>query len=325
MTVPVADKQHDAVVVVHRLTDYHPDKVADAVAQQFALAGGLGAFVSRGDSVLIKPNFIVPRPRQFAAQTDPAVIVATAALLKDFGAKPFVADSPAWGSVAACAKALELDEPLRRLGVPVRPLDRPRRRRIDGTLISISRVAMDADKIINLPKFKSHQQLGASFAIKNMFGCVCGKRKAFWHWARGHSFDAFCTMLIEIYKVVAPVYSIIDGVVAMQGQGPISGNARPLGFLIGGADPVACEIVCCDLIGLAPDQLPILRTARHSGFGCSDIGRIEIRGDDYADSRCVDFQFAEQTPLNFPFSHVCRSVLKQFAFRAKCLLSKRSV
>jgi uncharacterized protein (DUF362 family) len=321
LSAGAANSSHDAVVVVTRLADYRPDKVADAVARQFELAGGLDRFIGRGDHVLLKPNFIVPRPREAAAQTDPAVILAVAALLKDFGAKPFVGDSPAWGSIAACAKALGLDGPLGELGVPVRPLNRPRRVRIDGSLVTISRVAMEADKIINLPKFKSHQQLGATFAVKNMFGCVCGKRKAFWHWARGRSYEAFCTMLIEIYKLLAPAFSIIDGVTVMQGQGPISGNARPLGFLIGGADPVACEMICCDLINLAPEQLPILRMARQLGFGCSEAGRIEVVGDDYRDGRCTDFQFAQPTPLDFTLSRVCKSICRQVAFRIKCMVS----
>ncbi len=317
-----AGTERRATVVVTRLDDYQPDRVAAAMARQFELAGGLGRFVSRGDRVLLKPNFIVPRPRAAAAQTDPAVIVAAAALLKDFGARPFVGDSPAWGSIGACVKALELEEPLRKLGVPVVALDRPERRRIDGSLVSISRVALEADRIINLPKFKAHQQLGASFAVKNMFGCVCGKRKAFWHWARGKSYAAFCTLLIEIYKLVGPVYSIIDGVIAMEGMGPIRGTPRPLGFLIGGPDPVACELVCCDLIKLDPQRLPILQTARATGFGCSDPGMVEVVGDDYRDSRCEDFDFPTQTPLDFTLSRVCRSVCRQALFRVRCLLGR---
>lgn len=319
MNAGAAQTRRDVSVIVTRLTDYRPDKVAEAVARQFDLAGGLKRFVARGDNVLVKPNFIVPRPRASAAQTDPAVIVAVAAILKDFGAKPFIGDSPAWGGIGACLRSLELDEPLRRLGIPVRQLDRPRRVRIDGSLVSISRVAMEADKIINLPKFKAHQQLGASFAVKNMFGCVCGKHKAFWHWARGRSVKDFCTMIIEIYKLVAPAYSIIDGVVAMQGQGPINGHARPLGYLIGGADPVACEMICCDIINLPPEQLPIIRTARDLGFGCSDTARIKVVGDDYRGSRCSDFQFAQQTPLEFTLARVCRSVCRQLAFTARSM------
>ena len=310
------------VVAVTRVVDYRDEDIQGAVWRQFELLGGLGQFVRPGERVLLKPNFIVPRPRAVAAQTDPAVILAVARLVKDFGANPFVADSPAWGSIESCLRALELIEPLRKLGVPFGPLDRPKRLRIDGSLVSISKVALEADKIINLPKFKAHQQLGATFAVKNMFGCVCGKRKAYWHFARGKSHDAFCTMLIEIYKRLGPVVSIIDAVVAMEGQGPVSGNARPLGFLVGGVDPIACEIVCCDLIDLDSDQLPIIKTAQKRGFGCADPGRIHIVGDDYTDSRCSDFCFARQTPLDFSLLRVCKSICKQLLFLIKSAFTR---
>jgi len=311
------------VVAAVRLPDYEGGKVADAVGRVFDLAGGVGRYVGRGDKVLIKPNFIVPRPREAAAQTDPAVIVAVAALLKEYGAEPFVGDSPAWGSIGACVRALGLDGPLGRLGVPVRALNRPVFKRIDGSLVGISRAALEADRIINVPKLKAHQQLGATIAVKNMFGCVCGKSKAYWHWARGKSREAFCTMLIEIYRLLGPAYSVIDAVVAMEGQGPIGGTPRQVGFLIGGDDAVACETVCCDLIGLVPEELPILQGARRAGFGCSELSRIEVRGDDYRDARCGDFRFAEQTPLNFTLPRVCRSVCKQVAYHAKGLLARR--
>jgi len=189
LTGEVTDNPTGAVVAVTRVGDYRDEDVLEAVRRQFELLGGLDRFIARGDRVLLKPNFIVPRRRELAAQTDPAVILAVARLVKDFGARPFVGDSPAWGNFESCLQALELAEPLRRLGVPFGPLDRPRRLRIDGSLVSISRVALDADRIINLPKFKAHQQLGATFAVKNMFGAVCGKQKAFWHFARGKSHE----------------------------------------------------------------------------------------------------------------------------------------
>lgn len=322
MTAQKDQSNAAASVSVVRVCDYEPEHIFEAILRQLELLGGLEKYVSRGDSVLIKPNFITPRPKEVPAQTHPAVIIALAKILKDFGAKPFVGDSPAWGSIEACVEALQLSDPLKHLGVPVRNLDKPKRRRIDGSLVSISQVARQADKIINVPKFKAHQQLGATFAVKNMFGCVCGKRKAFWHFARGKSYDAFCTMLIEIYKFLAPVLSIIDGVVAMEGQGPIRGSARELGFLIAGSDPVACEMICSDLIKLDPAQLPIIQTARKMNFGCSDLSQIELLGDDYRQNKCNDFQFAELTPLDFSLVRVCGSVCRQVVLRAKCMFHK---
>jgi uncharacterized protein (DUF362 family) len=296
-----------------RCSDYSQPKIAEAIHREFSLLGGLEKFVSRGDSVLLKPNFIAPRSRRCAAQTDPAVIIETARLLKDFGAKPFVADSPAWGNVFVCVKKLKLDEPLRQLAVPVKQLDKPKKCRIGtgDTGVGISSVALDADVIINLAKFKSHQQLTATFAVKNMFGCVSGKRKALWHFSRGKHESKFCELLIDIFRFLNPALTIIDAVTVMEGPGPIRGSAKPLGFLIGGTDPIACETICAELVNIDPGDIPIIRTARQIGFGCSDRQKIKIVGDDFPRNVCTDFALAEQIPIRFSLPHVCRSICKQ--------------
>jgi uncharacterized protein (DUF362 family) len=303
-----------AQVALIRCEDYDVGRVAQAVHRQFELFGGLERFVKRGDKVLLKPNFIAPRShRRSAAQTHPAIILEVARMLKDFGANPFVADSPAWTNTAICARALELTEPLRKLGVPIRQLNRPRQCRLGSgkPRVGISSVALDADAIINLPKFKAHQQLVATFAVKNMFGCVSGKRKALWHFRKGGDAGAFCELLIDIYKYLHPVLTIIDGIVAMEGQGPIRGPSRPLGWLIGGTDPIACERICCRLIGLEPQQVPIISTAERIGFGCLTSDDIEVLGDTLPAAPCTDFVRPRLAPVKFSLVHVCRSVGRQ--------------
>jgi len=293
---------------------YESSETADAIEKIFSLFGGVGRFIGKSDRVLLKPNFITAAPAGRAVQTDPAVILAVAQIVKDFGGKPFVADSPAWRNVWASIKSLQLDGPLRKLGVDVLSLNHPRRFRTAGGNIGISSVALDADKIINLSKLKSHQQLGATFAVKNMFGCVCGKEKAYRHFTAGQSLNKFCRMLIEIYELLAPVITIIDGVVAMEGDGPINGKAKKLGVFVAGIEPIACERVCCEIIGLDPDNLPMIRCSEEMGYGCGRFGDINIIGDDYRKFICTDFVCAHQIPLRFSLPRVCRSVLKQLCY-----------
>ena len=300
-----------------RAADYDLNNIENALERQFKLLGGIEKFVSKGDSVLIKPNFIVAKPPQNAAQTDPAVILALAKMLKDFGAKPFIAASPAWKNVDACVRILGLEQPLKKLDIPFRTFKKSVRKKIAGSSINISIDALEADKIINLPKFKSHQQLHATFAVKNMFGCVCGKEKAFWHFVKGNSYQQFCEMLIEIYKLLAPSLTIIDGVTAMQGPGPINGTPKKLGFLISGTDPITCEIVCCKLINIDPDTLPIIQTAKKIGFGTTEHEHINITGDSFCEPACTDFEFAPIIPLRFSLFHVCRRITKQLLLLAK--------
>jgi uncharacterized protein (DUF362 family) len=298
-------------VAVTRCDGYEPHKVRQALERQFSLLGGVDKFVSSGERVLLKPNFIIPRGRALAAQTDPAVILAVARIVKDCGAKPFIGDSPAWGSISGCIRALGLAEGLKKLGVGFEQLNRPRKFEIAGSNIGISTVALEADKIINLPKLKTHQQLGATFAVKNMFGCVSGKEKAYRHFTKGRNHEDFCEMLIGIFELLGPVVTIIDAVVAMEGQGPISGKPRDLGFIVGGIDPIACELLCCELVNFNADKLPIIQTARRLKFGCPDLSRVNIVGDDYTDLVCNDFVHADQTPLHFSFGRVCQSAAKQ--------------
>ena len=207
--------------------------------------------------------------------------------------------------------------------MPVKQLDEPRKCRIgiDNTKVGISSIALDADVIINLPKLKSHQQLVATFAVKNMFGCVSGKRKALWHFAKGKNDTDFCELLIGIFKFLNPALTIIDGVVAMDGPGPIKGRARPLGWLIGGTEPIACETICCKLVGIKPEELPIIKTARQMGFGCSEVDKIKIIGDNLADV-CTDFEPAELIPIRFSLPHVCKSICKQILLLGKAAVKR---
>lgn len=320
------------VVALTRCNDYDPSKITDALVRQFELLGGLEKFVRPGDVVLLKPNFIAPKSRRHATQTDPVILIEMARLLKDFGAKPFVGDSPAWSTAIHCAKVLKLDKPLKKLGVPLKELDRPKRHRIGErrTRVGISSVALDADVIINLPKFKSHQQLGATFAVKNMFGCVAGKEKAFWHFFKGKRASDFCQLLIDIYRFLNPALTIIDAVTVMEGHGPINGRTRPFGWLISGTEPIACETICAQLINTEPEKLPIIKTAKQLGFGCSDPAHIETIGDapprdpkgDFSQHICTDFELPDLVPIRFSLLHVCKSICKQIILLSKAMIKK---
>jgi len=313
-----------AKVSLIRCCDYDSRNVAGAIQRHFDLLGGVEKFISYGERVLLKPNLIAPKPRDWATQTDPVVVIETARLLKDYGAKPIVGDSPAWGKIENCAKAIGLDEPLKKLGVPLKQLNKSRVCRIgdDEAKVGISEVALAADKIINMPKFKAHQQVVATFAVKNMFGCVAGKKKAYWHFAKGKSFDEFCGLLIDIYKFLNPVMSIIDGVVAMDSGGPIHGRARQLGWIIAGTEPIACERVCCELVNFNAGDLPIINTAKKNGFGAESLGEIEIVGDEYSNLVCMDFEHSQIRPLKVTFRQVVKSIAKQIIFLTKNLVNK---
>ena len=312
-------------VVLQRCAAYDSNKVYSAILRLFEHLGGIARYIRPSQRILIKPNLIVPKCPDVPAQTHPEVIYAVARIVKEAGAVPLVGDSPAWSHTRGCLKALGIDERLEALGAEIIQLDQPVRMDIDGMTVGLSRVALEADAIINLPKLKAHQQLGATFAFKNMYGCVAGlagKEKAYWHFARGKDYAKFCRMIIGIYQTLNPVLNIIDGIVSMEGQGPINGQPRQVGCLIAGVDPMACERVCCELVGFNPADLPLLKTASDLGIG-SLSDPIDRLGDTYTSPVCADFKPAVQTPLRFTFGHICKSIFKQCVILTKNIFSTR--
>jgi len=310
---------NQAKVSIIKCSDYESQSVRTALLKHFELHGGLESLIAKGDKVLIKPNLIAPKPKECGTQTDPAMIYELAKLLVDYGAKPFVGDSPAWADARSCANALGLIEPLAKLGVDVKQLDSPVKRRLEycKTRVGISKYALDADKIINLPKLKTHQQLVATIAVKNMFGCVSGKAKAVWHYKKGATFEEFCTMLIGIYKLLNPVFNIIDAVVAMEGPGPIRGNPVKLCWTAASKDPIAAEIICSDLIGINPAELPIIETAKRLRFGTVERANIEIVGQIPSDNERRNVEMAVLVPLRFTPLRIIKSIIRQIIILVK--------
>ncbi len=279
--------------------------------------GGLERYISPGDRVLIKPNLIAPMALEVPAQTHPSLIMAVVHKVRELGAVPFVGDSPAWGTLEDCLKKLGIFDELKQAGVEVVPFKQNCRFQFTDGAVNLSTDALEANAIINLPKMKAHQQLSATIAIKNMYGCVTGKEKAYWHFRRGRSYFRFCRMLIEIYEKLAPVLTIVDAVEAMQGKGPLRGTGYPAARLVGGRDPIACELVLSGQLGIDPELLPIHQAWRKTGrpyYKMSDINVLsDVKGQDYES----EFEMPEQIPLHFSFTHIVRSVARQAWIRVK--------
>lgn len=278
--------------------------------------GGIARYVSPGDRVLLKPNFVAGRlAGDRPAQTHAQFIRAVGQLVRDAGAKPFVSDSPGWGTVMGVAAHIGLVPLARRLGMPIVPMDAPRRvpnRR--GQVfkhLNVSGRAMDADKIINLPKLKSHGQLHLSGAVKNMFGCVVGRRKAWWHVKAGTYGTYFHRMLVETYRVLDPDLNLVDGVVAMEGRGPSFGEARDLGVILGGADGAAVDRVMVELVGSTPERYRVLWAARELELGQTLLDHIDVAGAPIDAVRVDDWDFPRPSPIGFSLPRFVRGTFKQ--------------
>jgi uncharacterized protein (DUF362 family) len=209
-----------------------------------------------GLRLLIKPNFVALRNAHLCC-THPAVIAAAARHCVDRGARVTVGDSPAFGTALSIAQAIGLPELLRPLGIEVVTLTRGVCIKSGHVRVQVSAAALDADLIVNLPKFKAHSQMRFSGAVKNLFGCVTGVRKAWLHALHGDKKNRFVAMICGLMQVLPPTVSLMDGVEAMHRTGPIAGEAFALGFMGASASPVALDTAAGMVLGARPELFPI--------------------------------------------------------------------
>lgn len=253
MTIPVA------LAAVH---GYEPQPLDTAAETLLTACGFAMPAMTGGCRTLVKPN-LVSRSGLPLSCTHPQVVRAVCARLLDRGAKVKVADSPAFGSAASVARAAGLQTALRPLGLRVSGLNRAVRRQTSfGAPIGISRAALEADVIINLPKLKAHSQMRLSAAVKNLFGCVAGLRKAVAHARFGDKANLFEAMILDIVAMLPPTLTMVDAVQAMHRSGPIGGEPFDLGLLAASPSPIALDTALYTLLGLGPDTAPLWREAR---------------------------------------------------------------
>lgn len=303
-----------ATVAIERVTSYESRVLAPAIGRAVQAFGGWGRLIKPGQRVLVKPNCISGAPPEKPVQTHPAMIVEVCRQLLDCGAKPFVGDSPAWGSLTGNLRQLGILEELDRLGVPIVEFKRPvKANNPRGKVfhrLTVDAAALEADAIVNLPKFKGHRQLLVTVAIKNMFGCVGGRRKAWWHVKAGSYDNYFARMLVETFEMLRPVISIVDAVVAMEGNGPIKGHPKPMNLLLASTDGTALERIAADLIGIKPGSLRILRAAKELGVGTAYRDQIDIVGPDLDEVKVPDFKLPKPMPIGFSIPRLVKGALK---------------
>jgi uncharacterized protein (DUF362 family)/Pyruvate/2-oxoacid:ferredoxin oxidoreductase delta subunit len=210
--------------------------------------------ITAGARVLIKPNLLTSAKPERAITTHPLIVRATAEYALEKGARVQVSDSPAIGKFSSIIKGCGIDEALR--GMPVRlvEFERSITVRTDSSYkeIEIARDAIEADVVINLPKLKTHAQMGLTLAVKNLFGCVVGTRKVDWHFKVGRDAALFAELLAAICGAVKPRINLLDGILAMEGDGPgTGGTPRHLGVLMGSSNAVSLDMCVCEMLGAA--------------------------------------------------------------------------
>lgn len=246
----------------------------------FAIMDALGGErIKDCKRVLIKPNLLATAKPDDAVVTHFMLVKTVAEYVLEKGAIPQVSDSPAFGSFGKILKESGIRDALQGLDVECRefresvPVDVGE----PFGVIDLAREAVEAEMIINLPKLKTHTQMLLTLGVKNMFGCVVGLRKPEWHMKMSVNRDMFARLLVRIYERLKPSFTILDGILAMEGEGPRKrGIPRRLDIIIASRDAFAVDAAVCRMIGLETDLLPTLKVAKELGILDDELN---IEGD----------------------------------------------
>jgi uncharacterized protein (DUF362 family) len=244
----------------------------------------IGADV-RGASVLLKPNLVEYDPGT-TINTDPRVVAAAVEAFRRVGARAVtVGEGPGHRrdtmyvvERSGLADALRaVDAPFVDLNVDdVREVRLPSRYTSLGSLWLPAAVT-DADVVVSMPKMKTHHWAGITLSLKNCFGCVPSR---IYGWPKNVlHYAGLEAAILDVAAAVRPDLAIVDGIVAMEGNGPISGEPVPLGALVVSDDPVAADVVAARIMGMDPERVDYLVEAGRF-LGQGDPDRIEQRGED---------------------------------------------
>ena len=188
---------------------------------------------------------------------------------------PFLGDGPAFGSARGVAKANGYLPLIEELNLPIVEFKGKRYEIVseDFNHLLLSKEAMEADVVINLPKVKSHVQLTVTMGVKNLFGCVPGKMKAWWHMEAGKDQERFGAMLVETARTIAPDLTILDGIIGHEGNGPSGGEPRALGILGAANNVFALDRAVVEILNVDPAIVPTIVASQRLGL-CPDLSEM---------------------------------------------------
>jgi uncharacterized protein (DUF362 family)/Pyruvate/2-oxoacid:ferredoxin oxidoreductase delta subunit len=263
-------------VMIHPATY---ENVRPAVDRAF----GIFPMELRGKRILIKPNLLRASEAKEGIVTHPAVLRAVVEKVETMDpASIVVGDNPGlfgYGENEESFKITGLMEAAKgyyqNIGNDSQKVD------FNAEFmptVSLSKIVLDADIIISLPKFKTHGLTVITGAIKNSYGFLPGAQKAKLHKAAG-SPERFHEVIVNVFRLRVPDLFIVDAVVGMEGNGPASPDLRSIGLILASSNAVALDSVMAMMMGCDPGRLHFLRKAKEAGLGDYDLSTIEVIGE----------------------------------------------
>ena len=274
----MADIKKSRVAVIP-CDGYDEDTVYEQLKKGIVELGGIGKFVSPEEKVLVKPNFLSAATPERAVTVHPAVLKSVLRLLAESGcADVRFGDSPGYGTCESAVKMLGIEEE-DCYGAHISPMSEAEHVEFPEGMtckeFDFCKEIVESDAIINVCKMKTHALERITGAVKNVYGFICGYRKAAGH-VKFPNATVFARMLADIHRCAKPRLHIMDGIVAMEGNGPGSGTPTPMNVLIVSDDPVAVDTVFCYLVNLDPEIIPTNSQGMRMGIGTDNEDEIEI-------------------------------------------------
>ncbi|MEE9566124.1 MAG: DUF362 domain-containing protein [Desulfobacteria bacterium] len=299
--------------------------------------GGMEQFVKKNEKVLLKVNLLSAKEPEKAVTTHPEFVRAVAKVVRKAGGEPYIGDSPAgtfskrsltkaYGR-SGLEKLAKEEEISLNFNTGVKKLDIPEGKRLQRS--PICEYALDADKVIALPKLKTHSFQYLTLACKIMYGVVPGLTKAKYH-AQFPRKISFADMMLDILTISKPQLFIMDGILAMQGQGPASGDPVKMDLVLASTDCVALDISVCKILGVEPVGIPVLKRAKVRGlwperidypiYGPEDVANKGFRLPNTADHLLTGKKPPRKSPVimdNCVACGDCESICPKEAVKVK--------
>jgi uncharacterized protein (DUF362 family)/NAD-dependent dihydropyrimidine dehydrogenase PreA subunit len=271
-------------VSIVKCGNYNASLVLEATRKAINLLGGISSFIRFGSKVLVKPNLLMAKEPESGVDTHPEVVRAVIRILKQINCKIYVGDSPSvWGNQIEKVEEVYEVSGIKKVseeeGAELVRFDKRRWRKN----FPLTTWLDNCDYFVSIPKFKTHGLTILTAAIKNLFGLVSGTYKTELH-KKYFQAEDFSRIIVDIYEEVKPSLTVIDGIVAMEGDGPATaGKLRNQGLLLAGTDCVALDSVLALIMGLRPDDILSTKEAAQRGLGVLDINSIRVLGEKLAD------------------------------------------
>jgi len=294
----LANKSKVALV---KCVSYDSNEVLTAVRAGLDLLGGISAFVKPCDRIVLKPNVLIGTSPNNGVTTHTSVFRAVAVLLKEAGAGVYYGDSPAFGKCEPNIRRAGLKQVGDELELELADFDFGKSVSHKNALLVkkfvIANGVLDSDGLVSLPRFKTHGLVRFTGAVKNQFGCIPGLLKSQYHVKLPDPYD-FAKMLVDLNTLIKPRFYILDGITAMEGNGPRSGKPKQLNVLLFSSDPIALDATACRIINLNPVIVPTSQPGEAAGLGTYHVENIELVGGDIDSFLDLTFEVNRTPPAH---------------------------